>query len=148
MSMYPIHHNPRYYHLCRLSVTERTFTAGRPPYARAGYLTGDFRKLWPRCAFDLRFLHLSGSVPSDTITILHAQWKSHLCLLFSLVFRSNFRSIQSVSTFLINLISWAVVTKKKEQVIAVNKDQTFNKVWYVTRQKVKSYTTRLRTILQ
>jgi hypothetical protein len=30
----------------------RTFTAGRPPYARTGYLTGDFRKLRPRSAFD------------------------------------------------------------------------------------------------
>src|SRR5256885_15872681 len=24
----------------------RTFAAGRPPYARSGYLTGSFRKLW------------------------------------------------------------------------------------------------------
>ena len=28
----------------------RTFTVGRPPYAKSGYLTGNFRKLWPRCA--------------------------------------------------------------------------------------------------
>src|SRR5436190_18258537 len=28
---------------------ERTFTAGRPPYARSGYLTGSFRKLWAQC---------------------------------------------------------------------------------------------------
>ena len=30
--------------------TRRTFTVGRPPYAKSGYSTGNFRKLWPRCA--------------------------------------------------------------------------------------------------
>src|ERR1043165_7513965 len=30
--------------------TRRTFTVGRPPYIKSGYLTGNFRKLWPRCA--------------------------------------------------------------------------------------------------
>src|ERR1044072_4262287 len=29
--------------------TRRMFTVGRPPYAKSGYLTGNFRKLWPRC---------------------------------------------------------------------------------------------------
>ena len=46
---------------------ERTFTTGCPPYARSGYLTGDFRKLWPRCAFNFSIYQIpSGSVTSDT----------------------------------------------------------------------------------
>ena len=28
-------------------IYRRTFTVGRPPYVRSGYLTGSFRKLWP-----------------------------------------------------------------------------------------------------
>ena len=35
----------------------RTFTVGRPLYAKSGYLTGNFRKLWPQCASSS---HLNG----------------------------------------------------------------------------------------
>ena len=48
-----------------------TFTAGRPPYARAGYLTDNFRKLWPRCAFIPSDLHLVAL--SLQITIISQQ---------------------------------------------------------------------------
>ena len=45
-----------------------TFTAGRPPYARAGYLTGNFRKLWPRSAFNSLWF-------TPTVIV----WKSQHC---------------------------------------------------------------------
>jgi hypothetical protein len=43
----------------------RTFTVGRPPYAKSGYLTGNFRKLWPRRASSSLSNYPSGSVTSD-----------------------------------------------------------------------------------
>ena len=54
-----------------IKINWRTFTADRPPYPRAGYLTGNFRKLWPRCAFnsnDQCILFTTPAFPSKALS--------------------------------------------------------------------------------
>ena len=85
--IYPIHHNTGIKHSnFQIIKKRRTFTVGRPPYVKSGYLTGNFRKLWPRCASSSLSNYPSGSVTSDIYNSALLSEISHLSILHFLKF--------------------------------------------------------------